>query len=625
MTQEGFKRKLTAILSADVVGYSRLMENNEEATIRTLNSYRNSMTTIIHQYRGRVVDMTGDNLLAEFVSAVDAVNCAVEVQRELAERNAGLQYERKMEFRIGVNVGDVVEEEDRIYGDGVNIAARIESMAQAGGICISGRAYDQVGNKLGLEYEDLGKHQVKNISTPIRVYRVLSFPGAAAHRVVKAKGAVGRMWAKVFIAVVLVVSVSLFVVWNLYFRLPPVESGSGKQISLDLSKGPSVAVLPFVNMSGDSNEDYFSDGLTENIITGLSACPKLFVIARNSTFTYKGKSVNVQQIARELGVKYVVEGSVQKDEKRVRITAQLIDALSGHHVWAQKYDRTLKDIFSLQDEITIKLITSMSVNLTEGEQARLRFDRGKNLQAYMKILKGYAYLQRGNRADNFLARSEAEDAIDLEPDNPIAYLLIAGTYMFDMWWGADTSPIIAFAQVTKNIKKVLELDKTNSDAHMLLGMLYLFKRQHGKAIAAAERAVFLNPNGADAHCFLAYILFMSGKHEKALLFYKRAFDLNPIPPSFYFVMSGETYMKMGQTEEAIDRFKKAIDMVPNDFFAHLGLVVAYTKLNRPELANSEINEVYRIDPDFSLDELDSPYIDPQSFDYVDALRKAGLK
>jgi len=317
MTEEGFKRKLTAILSADVAGYSRVMEDDEEATIQTLNIYFKSMAALIQQHRGRVVDMHGDNLLAEFASAVDAVNCAVEIQRDLAERNAELPYERKMEFRIGVNVGDVVEEEDRIYGDGVNIAARLESMAELGGICISGRAYDQVATKLGLNYENLGKHQFKNISMPIRVYKI------------------------------------------------PLKSGaiteSKKEKGTDsIRDKATVAVLPFDNMSGDPDQEYFSDGMTEEIITRLSMSPYLFVIARNSTFAYKGKSIKAQQIGKELGVRYVVEGSVRKAGNRLRVTAQLIDTTTEGHLWAKTYDSDLKDIFSLQDEIAGKIVSSLA-------------------------------------------------------------------------------------------------------------------------------------------------------------------------------------------------------------------------------------------------------------------------
>jgi class 3 adenylate cyclase len=304
MAEEGFKRKLAAILSADVEGYSRLMDDDEEKTVRTLTSYRTAITDLVQQFRGRVVDTPGDNLLAEFTSVVDAVNCAVEIQRELAERNAELPYNRKMEFRIGVNLGDVIEEEGRIYGDGINIAARVESLSDAGGICISGRAYDQVENKLGLEYEDLGEHQVKNITRPIRVYRVLSFPGAVAHRVVQAKETLGRKWRKIALssAVVIVVVVVLGV-WQFYMRRPSVEPASVEKMAFPLPEKPSIAVLPFDNMSGDPEQDYLGDGIAEDITTQLSQIHNLFVIARNSSFSYKGKKAKVRQVAEELGVR----------------------------------------------------------------------------------------------------------------------------------------------------------------------------------------------------------------------------------------------------------------------------------------------------------------------------------
>jgi class 3 adenylate cyclase/TolB-like protein len=318
------RRRLSAILSADVEGYSRLMREDEEATVHTLTTYRTAMTHLINQYRGRVVDSPGDNILAEFTSVVDAVNCGVELQRELAERNAELPENRRMQFRIGINLGDVLEEGERIYGDGVNIAARMESLAEAGEICISATVYDAIENKIGLEYEFLGEQEVKNIDKPVRAYRVLSFPGAAAHRVVKAKRAVGRTWRNVFIAILAVLVVGAAVaVWHFYFRPPPLEVASVERMAFQLPEKPSIAVLPFVNMSGDPKQEYFSDGLTENIITALSKCTELFVIARTSTSKYKGKPVEVRQVAEELGVRYVLEGSVQRAGGRVRITAQL--------------------------------------------------------------------------------------------------------------------------------------------------------------------------------------------------------------------------------------------------------------------------------------------------------------
>lgn len=369
MNPEGFKRKLIAILSADVVGYSRLMEDNEEATIQTLNAYRNSMTSLIQQHRGRVVDSTGDNLMAEFNSAVDTVNSAVKIQREFAERNADLSSKRKMEFRIGINVGDVIEEKNRIYGDGVNIAARLETMADAGGICISGGTYDQVASRLGLEYENLGVHHVKNISTPIRVFRVIM----------------------------------------------EIDSSSGlspeEYTRLPLPDKPSIAVLPFNNMSGEIEQEYFSDGITEDIITALSRSPWLFVISRNSSFAFRRPAVDVKKVSNELGVRYILEGSVRKAGDRVRVTAQLIDGSRGSHVWAEKYDGELKDIFDLQDQITQQVVaailTQIQMNVIENPEAAQWARKSINRKPNWRI--GHAVLASSLAQLNLI--DEAKEAV----------------------------------------------------------------------------------------------------------------------------------------------------------------------------------------------------------------------
>ena len=361
MTTQELKRKLAAILSADVKGYSRLMGEDEVQTFKTLSAYFQIMTTLIQKHQGKVLNIAGDNLLADFESVVDAVLCGVEVQKELRTKNAELAEGQRVEFRIGINLGDVIREGENIYGDGVNIAERVQSLADGGGICISGTAYDQVENKLGLGYEYLGEQSVKNIAKPVRVYRVLMEPEELA-------------------------------------RPSPVEEGQpGKKMAFPLPDKPSIAVLPFVNMSRDPEQEYFSDGMTEEIITALSKVPNLFVIARNSTFTYKGKPVKVKQVSEELGVRYVLEGSVQKSGDNVRITAQLIDALSGHHLWAERYDRDLKDIFALQDEITMKVITALQVELTAGEMAGMIAKGTKNIDAFIKYLQAYELMYRRPR------------------------------------------------------------------------------------------------------------------------------------------------------------------------------------------------------------------------------------
>lgn len=371
MEERKTKRKLTAILSADVKGYSRLMEEDEEATVRTITAYREVMVGYIKRQTGRVVDAKGDNILAEFASVVDVVRCAVEIQKELRKRNDDLPEDRRMKFRIGINLGDVIEEGDTIYGDGVNIAARLEGLAEGGGICISGTAFDQVEGKTGLEFEYVGEQAVKNIKKPVRVYRV------------KTEGGISD------------------VLENREFLLPTT---------------PSIAVLPFTNMSGDPEQEYFSDGITEEIITGLAKIPRLFVTARNSTFFYKNQPVNVRQIGRELGVHYVLEGSVRKAEDRVRVSAQLIDVNTDKHIWAERYDRELKDIFAIQDEITMNIMIALQVKLTDGDQAALRAKGTYNLEAYLTWLQAMEYSRQFSKEANILARQKYQEAIALAPE-----------------------------------------------------------------------------------------------------------------------------------------------------------------------------------------------------------------
>jgi adenylate cyclase len=632
MTTKGVKRKLTAILSADVEGYSRLMSQDEVGTIRTLTTYREAMSSLIQQYKGRVVDSPGDNLLAEFASVVDAVNCAVEIQRELAERNAELPPARQMEFRIGINLGDIVEEEGRIYGDGVNIAARVESLAEAGGICISGTAYDQVKNKLGLEYDYLGEQTVKNIPEPIRVYKVLSFPGAAAYRVVQAKGAVERKWRKAALAVaaVLVIVIAAAVVWNFLLRPAPrlKEVPSVEKMAFALPDKPSIAVLPFVNISGDPEQEYFSDGLTEEIITALSKFPKLFVIARHSSFSYKGKSVKVQQVGRELGVRYVLEGSVRKTADRVWITAQLIDDLTGHHLWSEKYDRDLEDIFALQEGITKEILMALQVKLTEGDQARLWAKGTRNFEAFMKQTIGREYFLRFTIEDNFRSRQLREEAIALDPEYARAIIGLAWTHMGDLWVGSSKSPGESLEQAEELAQKALALDASLPDVYQLFAWIYLMKKQPEKALAHAEKAVALSPNGAEFQVVLGQCLNALGRPEEAIPFFEKAFRLNPLPPSFYFASLGTAYRMLGRYEEALAEFKKALRVQPNSLYANVYLAAMYSLLGREKEAREAATGVLRLNPKFSVEH----FVKTMTFKsqaekdrYLECLHRAGLK
>ena len=481
MGEERAKRKLAAIFSADVKGYSRLMADDEESTVRTINAYRKVMTDLIQRHDGRVVDAKGDNVLAEFRSVVDAVRCSSEVQKELRDRNADLPEHRQMAFRIGVNLGDVIVEEETIYGDGVNVAARLEGLADAGGICISGTAYDHIKRKLNLGYEYLGKQTVKNIPESVRVYKVLTEPAYAGQVFdEKRRKPKQRRWAAVAIALVIVAGA--WVIWNFYFRGPPIEPASVKKIVYPLPDKPSIAVLPFVNMSEDPKQEYFSDGISEEIITALSKIPKLFVIARHSSFTYKGKSISIPTVGRELGVRHVLEGSVRKAGNKIRITAQLIDAKTDKHLWAERYDRDLKDIFAIQDEITMKVVNALQVKLTEGEHGRTFAKGTENLEAYLLVLQAVYQSMRMTKDANALSRQLAEKAIALDSKYAAAYRVLANTYWLEFPLGVVKNPRQSIAMAMEFAEKSLALDKSSGMTHTLLGWLHTIMRQHEKGI-----------------------------------------------------------------------------------------------------------------------------------------------
>jgi adenylate cyclase len=622
MTEDRTKRKLSAILSADVKGYSRLMGEDEAATVQTLKAYREVMTSLIQQHRGRVVDSPGDNLLAEFGSVVDALDCAVKIQHELKAKNSELPEKSRMEFRIGVNLGDVIEDEERIYGDGVNVAARVEGLADGGGICVSGTAYDQIAKKLPLGYEYLGEQTVKNIEKPIRVYRVLMEPEAAG-KVIGEKRPISRQWR--WAAVGLIVVAGALAIWNFYLR-PPFEPASVERMAYPLPDKPSIAVLPFNNMSGDPKQEYFSDGITEEIITALSKIPKVLVIARNSTFGYKGKPVKVQQVAEELGVQYVLEGSVRKAEDQVRITAQLIDALSGHHIWAERYDRDLKDIFAVQDEITKEIITALQVELTEGEQA-LVYGRGtNNLEAYLKVLQAAQVGRRLNQEDNLKARRMAEEAIALDPNYASAYRELGATHLREVWLRITKSPRDSLRRAAELAKKALALDESLPPAHTLLGQVYLLSRAFEKAIAEGQRVIEIDPNGAESHWFLGMALTFAGRPEEAIQSLEKAIRLNPFAPSHYLHIRALSHWYLGQYEEAIEWGEKAVKRTPKDQLSHLVLTMSYSSAGREEEARAQGAKVLKINPKYcvrrgGVDRFKDPGVTER---FKNALRKAGV-
>jgi TolB-like protein/class 3 adenylate cyclase/Tfp pilus assembly protein PilF len=681
MPTQDVRRKLTAILSADVKGYSRLMGEDEKGTVRTLNASKEVMTGRIQHHHGRLVDATGDNLMAEFASVVDAVECAVEIQKELKTRNADLPENRRMEFRIGINLGDVIEEEGRIYGDGVNIAARLESLSEAGGICISGTAFDQVRNKLDLGYEYLGEQTVKNIPLPIRVYKVLMQPEEAG-KIFGERRAKPRQWQRVAIGSVgaVIVIITAVMIWKFYISpapqpevvskekisvpspekrsvtvppsaevapkekvappspekvskpvtppTPKFEVASKEKMAFPLPDKPSIAVLPFVNMSGDKEQEYFSDGLTEEIITALSKTPKLFVIARHSTFTYKGKPVKVRQVAEELGVQYVLEGSVRKSEDRVRITAQLIDALKGHHLWAERYDRTMKDILAIQDEITKKIVTALQVKLTEGEQARVYGKGTDNLEAYLKIMEANWLLLQSTKEGVIKARQCAEEAISLDPNYATAYTTQGLYHIMEIWLGLSKSPKESVTRAIELYQKAIALDSLLPHARIRLGYIYAAMiRQHDKGISEGEKALALAPNSADIVNLYAIILTYAGRWHEAIPLFREAIRLNPKPPNNYYRHFAVVLRETGQYDEAISLLKKAIEQEPNDSLGYLVLTTVYSYAGRQEEARAAAAEVLKLNPKFRIEQL--PQGTHRDLSIVEheneVLHKAGLK
>jgi adenylate cyclase len=634
MTTQEVKRKLTAILSADVKGYSRLMGEDEKGTVRTLNAYKEVMIGLIQHHHGRVVDAPGDNLLAEFASVVDAVECSVEIQRELKNRNAELPENRRMEFRIGVNLGDVIEEGDKIYGDGVNIAARMESLADGGGICISGTAYDQVENKLSLGYEYIGEQTVKNIAKPVRVYRVLMEPEAAG-KVTGEKKVKPRQRQKTALIVmaILIVVIAAFAVWHLYLQPtpPPREVASKEKMAFPLPDKPSIAVLPFVNMSEDPKQEYFSDGMTEDLITDLSKTSGLMVIARNSTFTYKGKPVKIRQVAEELGVRYVLEGSVRRSGDVIRINAQLIDAMTGVHLWAERYDGTMNKVFALQDQITQKIVSTLQVQLTGGEKEQVGLRATDNIEAYNALLEGLGHFYRYTPDGTAKAAALFKKSIELDPNYGRAYAALAHVYYqatlftallpaLNMSWIEGRFRLREYTQMA--------LKKPTPSAYNLSSLSYLSRRQHKEAISELERGLALDPNSRECHFNMGRVLYFAGRPKEGIEYINKSWRLDPRNRLLYLVALGQAHFCMGETAEAATYMEQAQKLNPEAGLS-IPLAAFYAALGRDQDARAMI-EMRRkkqgaVLPDVGVVMFGLPFRDRAIVDrYAQGLRKAGL-
>ncbi len=586
MSEEGVERKLTTILAADVVGYSRLMGEDEAGTLARLKSLRKELVQPkITGGRGRIVKLMGDGLLAEFPSVVEAVRCAVDIQQDMMGRETDLPDERRIRLRIGVNLGDIIVEGSDIYGDGVNVAARLEGLAEPGGICISGKVYEEVRNKLPTAFEDLGEQEVKNIREPIRVYR----------------------WTDA--------------------AVDPMPGMAGTEGALPLPDKPSIAVLPFDNMSGDPEQEYFGDGLAEDIITTLSKISSLFVIARNSSFAFKGKSIDVRSIAADLGVRYVLEGSVRKSANRLRINAQLIDASDGHHLWAERYDRELADIFDIQDEMTREIVSALRLKLSDGEQAQIWLRGTENIVAWTSAMQALELVMQGSPAENAQARQLFERALAEDAGYTLALAWIGKTHYFDIRFGFSASPEESLAKASQIGEQALRQNPNEAYAHQLVSLVRSSQGRYEDAVAEARIAVSLSPNDAYIKLGLARVLINAGHPEEGDVHMREAMRLNPFHHTYYFGVLANALEQLGRDAEAVDILQMAVAQDPDYFAGHLRLASLYGLTGRIDDAKMQAAEVLRINPRFDLSRAPSFYLttNPDFLErFVDGLRKAGL-
>ena len=588
MAEERVERRLTAILAADVAGYSRLMGADEEGTLAALKLLRREVADAkIKEHRGRIVNTTGDGLLSEFASVVDAVRCAVEVQREMATRNASVPAERRIDFRIGVNLGDIMIDENDIFGDGVNVAARLEALAEPGGICVSRVVRDQVRDKLAIPFEDMGEQLVKNIARPLHAYRALVADRANRPLILS-------------------------------------ETASPRV----LPDRPSIAVLPFNNVSGDPEQEYFVDGITEDIITALSKWRWFLVIARNSTFAYKGKSVDLREVSRDLGARYVLEGSVRRAGQRVRVTSQLIDTSTGTHLWADRYDRDLTDIFAVQDDITSRVVTAIEPALSRAESQRVIAKRPEHMGAWDYCQRGFWHVNKGTRTDGITAYGLFKQALALDPNLADAHLGLARALIVQWNYGSVEDFAPSVRQAREAALQAVALDSENAQAQYVLAQTSHWAGDVRAAIAHASRAIELNGNFALGHFYLGIGLSLDGRHEEALEAIETGWRLSPRDPraSTWLANRARVLYHLGRYEEAIETALSARRIQPHAYGAVV-LVASYAQLGRDEEARNALADVRAFPGDSAKTTrwyLDR-YSDSIAREHMaDGLRKAGL-
>jgi len=622
------RRKLAAIFAADVAGYSRLMADDEQSTIETLHAYRDIIRKHVTAHDGRVVDSPGDALLAEFPSAVEAVLSGVQIQQELSRRNAQLAEHRRMQFRIGINLGDVIEEDGALYGDGVNVAARLEGLAGIGGICISGTAFDQVDGKLPLTFKAIGEQQVKNIPKPVRAYQAELHPTQAQ---VPSRRSQWLLFA--LGGLVVASTVALLVLWQPGKARAPSPGTEGDAV-LAIPSGPSIAVLPLTNMGGDPKEEYFADGISEDIITRLSRFLNLRVLGRNSTFQYKGKSVDIRQIGRELGADYVLEGSVRRDSKRLRVTVQLINAHTGSHVWAETFDRdaSASALFEAQDEITNRVAAAIGSIHGVIAMSRIKELRAKSPEAmasYECVLLGQERERIVTRESLVAALHCLQPAVEREPNYADAWAWLADMYIEGAYEGYTETggPEVAQEKAHAAAQRALTLDPDSQWGRAVLSKVYNFRKDRASSIAEAERALALNPNNSHVLADLAYRYLAPGHWERGVALMEKAIALNPNPPGWYYGLLALNAFRLGRIEEALSYGRKA--EVPGFHWSYIYPAAAYGHLGRTSEAREALDKLLVLRPDYpKVARQDMEiylYGNPELLDtLMDGLKKAGL-
>lgn len=575
-------RKLVAILAADIVGYSALMGADEEATVRQLKGHQAVVLPMIPAYGGRVIDTAGDGIMAEFASVLNAVRCAIAIQEVMAKRNAAIDPPQQMQFRVGINLGDVIYDETRIYGDGINVAARLEGIAEPGGICISDKVHQEIRGKIDVAVEDIGLQSLKNIAEPVRVHRV-------------AGGAV-----------------------------PPRPT---QKPALTLPDKPSIAVLPFDNLSGDATQDYFSDGITEDIITELSRFSELFVIARNSSFQYKGKFPDIRQVGRELGVRYVLEGSIRRAGDRVRITGQLIDATTGGHRWAERYDRELKDVFALQDEVARTIVSILALHVNKAEAERTLLKPPATWQAYdyyMRAVDTLASYWSSFKAEQlYESRRLIERSLSIDPTYARAYATLSNTYVTAWVQSLDAE---ALDRAYQYARTAVQLDPNLPTAHAHLGVVLSYKGQHAESVGEFERAIALNPNFTDWR--FAMGLVRGGESGRAIQVLETHMRLDPFYPPLALGWLGLAHYTLKLYSKALPFLRECVSRAPDMRHSHVWLAANFAQLGQLDEARAEAAEVLRIDPEYTIEgtqrRLSAYKLSADEEHYFDGLRKAGL-